>query len=244
MTAFRFTTLAHADRDILGPLSDAALDAMLDRVHGTPARTLDVGCGKGALLARVHERFGGEVHGVEPNPDFAAATVNRLVANGAEFMVFESELEHAPLPRHGFDLAFCLGASHAFGTPDDALEGLAALVPPRGVVVLGEGYWRRDPDPEYAALLGGEDSMRDHAGNAARGRAFGLSCEWARESTLEEWDAYEGAYAGAMRAWCDANPGDPETPAFRERIERWNAVYHRWGRDTLGFGLYVFRAHA
>ena len=27
---------------------------------------------------------------------------------------------------------------------------------------------------------------------------------------------------------------------MRERIARWRKTYRRWGRDTLGFGLYLF----
>lgn len=242
MNEFRFTTLAHADLDILGPLSTTALDELLDRARPAPARVLDVGCGKGALLVRAHERWGVELTGVEPNDAFVAATVDRLTKVGASFMVFDTPLEHAILPRRAHDLVTCIGASHAFGTPDDAVADMAQLVAPGGLVVLGEGYWRRTPDPEYAAMLGGEDSMLDHAGNAARGRAHGLACEWSRESTLEEWDAYEGAYAEAMRAWCEAHLDDPDAPAFRKRIDGWNDAYHRWGRSTLGFGLYVFRA--
>jgi hypothetical protein len=26
-----------------------------------------------------------------------------------------------------------------------------------------------------------------------------------------------------------------------ERIRGWRETYRRWGRDTLGFGLYLFR---
>lgn len=244
MSSFRFTTLAHAGRENLGPLSDAALDELLDRARPAPARVLDVGCGKGALLARAHERFGAELTGVEPNDAFVAVAVDRLTRLGASFMLFDTPLEHAILPRRSFEFAACLGASHAFGTPGDAIAGLARLVAPGGLVVLGEGYWRRPPDPAYAAMLGGEDALLDHAGNAARGRAHGLACEWSRESTLAEWDAYEDAYASAMRGWCEAHSADPDAAAFRERIERWNSAYHQWGRSTLGFGLYAFRAPA
>ena len=240
---FRFTTIAHSERDWLGPLSDGAIDALLDGVRPSPVRTVDVGCGKGALLANVLQRFGGAGVGVEPNPEFAHSAIERVAARAprASLALHECDLADAALPEGAFDLAVCTGASQAFGTPEQAVAGLARLVPPGGLVLLGEGYWRRRPDPAYAGLLGGEDSMLDHAGNVTMGRRHGLACLRTRESTLAEWDAYEGAYAAAVRAWCEANPDDPDAQAFRERIDSWNAAFHRWGRDTLGFGLYLFR---
>ena len=38
-----------------------------------------------------------------------------------------------------------------------------------------------------------------------------------------------------------ANPHDPDAQAMLERIRPWREAYLRWGRDTLGFGLYLFR---
>ena len=37
------------------------------------------------------------------------------------------------------------------------------------------------------------------------------------------------------------NPDDPDCPAMVTRIRRWRDAYLRWGRDTLGFGLYLFQ---
>ncbi len=240
---WRFTTLAHAGRTWLGPVSDAAADAILEGLDRPPARVLDVGCGKGAMLARVLRRSGGTGVGVEPNPAFAADARAAMagLAPAASFGLHACDLSEAALLEASFDLTVCTGASHAFGTTEQAVAGLARLTARHGWVLLGEGYWRRRPEPEYAALLGGEDALTDHGGNARLGRHHGLACVRARESTAQEWDAYEGAYAAAMRAWCEAHPDDPDATPFRARIDSWNAAYHRWGRDTLGFGLYLFR---
>lgn len=62
------------------------------------------------------------------------------------------------------------------------------------------------------------------------------------ESSVADWDRYEDLYAATARAWADAHSGDPEAPAVRARADAWRDGYRRWGRDTLGFGLYLFRA--
>src|SRR4051812_5425799 len=42
-----------------------------------------------------------------------------------------------------FDLALCLGSSHAFGTFEQALTALAALVRLGGKVLIADPYWRQ-----------------------------------------------------------------------------------------------------
>jgi hypothetical protein len=55
-----------------------------------------------------------------------------------------------------------------------------------------------------------------------------------------EWDAYEGLYHRTVEDYVAAHPEDPDAPVMAERIRRWREAYLRWGRDTLGFGLYLF----
>jgi len=71
----------------------------------------------------------------------------------------------------------------------------------------------------------------------ASAEAAGWRVVRCHESTLADWDDYEGAYAARVRAWLDARPLDPDAGAFRDRIERWSAAYAMWGRDTMGFAL-------
>jgi hypothetical protein len=37
------------------------------------------------------------------------------------------------------------------------------------------------------------------------------------------------------------NPDDPGLPALIAHLLSWHNIYLRWGRDTLGFGLYLFQ---
>lgn len=49
-----------------------------------------------------------------------------------------------------------------------------------------------------------------------------------------------GAPANAVERYVAAPPNDPDAPAMKARIDAWRALYLRWGRDTLGFGTYLF----
>jgi ubiquinone/menaquinone biosynthesis C-methylase UbiE len=141
-----------------------------------------------------------------------------------------------------FDLAVCIGSTHALGGYPETLRALAGLVRPGGHVLVGQGYWKRDPDPEYLARLGTTpDEMTAHEGNVTAGVAAGLEPAGAWTSRVEDWDRYESLYAETVERFAAAQPEDPDTPAMLERIRGWRETYRRWGRDTLGFGLYLFR---
>lgn len=236
---FRFTTLAHRDRLLLGPVGRPALDELLARVHG-PAAVLDVGCGKGELLLLALERLGGTAVGVDPNPEFlaeAAARARGRVPEGA-LSLRRARLDEVELPAGAFSLLLCVGATQAFGGASAALAGAARYLRPGGQALLGVGYARRAPDPAYLAFLGAApDELPPLAELVAAAGPAGWRVEAVRESTLAEWDEYEESYAGSMERWLAEAPGDPDAPAFGARIRDWRDAYRRWGRDTLGFAL-------
>jgi len=145
-------------------------------------------------------------------------------------------------PEGPFAAALCVGATHAFGGYRPTLAALSRLVRPGGTIVVGEGFWRRRPDPEYLAFLGTtEDDCTAHEGNVAAGVAAGLTPVHASVASDDDWDRYEDAYAAAVERHVAVDPAAPGAAGMLRRIRAWRAAYLRWGRTTLGFGLYVFR---
>ena len=241
----KFSTIAHRDLVYCNPLDAAVLERVIDLLELVPgARVLDIGCGKGTLLARIAERTGASGTGIDINAAFLAeghATAVRLgVAARVELLQMEaSRFVAGPA---SFDAGICIGSTHAFGTYRDALRGLARWVRPGGSILIGEGYWRREPDAEYLKRLGTTaDEMTTHEGMTAAGVAQGLIARGSWTSSDRDWDTYEDAYARTVESYVAAHPEDPDQAAMRERIRRWRETYLCWGRDTLGFGLYLFR---
>ena len=44
----------------------------------------------------------------------------------------------------------------------------------------------------------------------------------------------------SIERYAGEQPDDPDVPAMLKRIRRWRDAYLRWGRDTLGFAVYLF----
>lgn len=245
MESARFSTIAHRDHVYCNPLDPAVVDAALARLDlGPSRRVLDVGCGKAALLVRIAERYGARGTGVDINAAFLAEGRARAERAGVTALLDLRETEASRLPETiaAFDAGICIGSSHALGGYRETLRGLARRVRPGGGLLIGEGHWRREPDPEYLERLGATaDEMTTHEETIAAGTAQGLEPIGAWVSSLRDWDGYEDLYARTVEIYVATHPDDPDAPAMRERIRRWRETYLRWGRDTLGFGLYLFK---
>ena len=247
MNRTKLTTIAHADHLFFNPISSQKVDRILGLLEVTAgSRVLDVGCGKGEMLVRLIERFGVSALGVDPNGSFLgearARAAERLGPAATRLELREEEISRATIEARSFDAGLCVGSTHAFGDYDDTLRALRRAVRPGGTILVGEGYWKRDPDPGYLSVLGASPGeFTDHAGNVARGAAQGLVPLYSATSSDEEWDEYEGLYVRAVELYAERHPADPDSEAMRQRIRLWRDAYLRWGRTTLGFALYLFR---
>ena len=140
------------------------------------------------------------------------------------------------------DLAICLGASWIWGGHRGTLRELRRITRPGGSVLVGEPYWIHDPDPAYlAASELTADICSTIDGNLAIGREEGLTPLYVMPSRLEDWDRYEFLQLRAAERYAVANPADPDVPELLERVHRERDGYLRWGRDTLGWAIYLFR---
>ena len=50
----------------------------------------------------------------------------------------------------------------------------------------------------------------------------------------------DGKYSRSIERYAGEQPDDPDVPEMLKRSRRWRDSYLRWGRDTLGFGVYLF----
>jgi hypothetical protein len=59
-------------------------------------------------------------------------------------------------------------------------------------------------------------------------------------SSDDEWDRYETLKWRATARFADSHPDDADLTELLSRVEKNRREYLSWGRDTLGWALYVF----
>jgi SAM-dependent methyltransferase len=232
-----WTRIAHEGIDLMNPLPAAKLDEVIDvlTLEGG-ARAIDLGCGKGELLRRLAARYEIRGVGVDSSPALLEEARRRAPA-GVTYVVADLTAFSTGAP---FDLAASLGASVGGFRP--TLARLAGHLRSGGLALLGEGYWRREPDDAYLEALGAtRDEMADYAGLFAAAAEAGLEPRYAVTASTDDFDRYEWRWSLNGERYAAAHPDEPGVDDFLAFIRNGRRRYvELGGRETLGFGLFLF----
>lgn len=230
--------VAHGELALMNPLSLAAVDEVVELLDlRAGARVLEVACGRAELLRRIAVRFVVEALGYDSD----AATIAEARRRAPEL-----DLRVADAPPPGpFDLVVCVASSHALGGLPAALGAMRELISAGGLVLLGEGYWRREPSAEYLEALGGAtaDELTTYGKLMEACERAGLTPLYASVASERDWDRYEWTLILNAERWAGAHPEDPGARVLRERASRARSrLTLSGGRETLGFALVLLRA--
>ncbi len=246
MDMWKFYNITHSEHVVCNPTSDDKLARLVGLLRlPAGARVVDIACGKGEFLIRLAEAYGIRGIGIDISPFCIADAQRRLQmrAPGAEVVFRQMDgSDFRPEEPRTLTLASCIGAGWVFGGHAETLDALSGMVSPGGWVIVGEPYWLQQPSAEYLAASGvGRSDFGTHWGNAEAGELRGLELVHTFVSSRDDWDKYEGLQWHATAEYARCNPEDPDLPELVERVAKGKTVYLRWGRDTVGWAIYVFR---
>jgi len=246
---WKFYDITHREHVLCNPISAAKVARLVELLRlPVGARVVDIACGKGEFLLRLAAAYEIRGLGIDISPSCVAEARRQLQARlPAAQVVFEqmNGSDFRPDAPRSFTLASCIGASWVYGGHAETLDALAGMIVPGGWVVVGEPYWLQEPSEEYLTASGiPRGAFGTHSGNAAVGEQRGLDLVHTFVSSRDDWDQYEGLQWYATDQYARQHPDDPDLPELVERVTKGKVAYLRWGRDTVGWAIYVFRHRA
>lgn len=236
----RYYVVAEAGHELQNPTSEEKLLLLGARLGLEPgSRVLDVASGRGGPAILLARETGCSVHGVEISPEFHAVAVERAGEAGvSERVSFElADAAGASFEEGAYDAALCLGASFVHGGLVQTLDALSPAVRPGGFVVVGEPYWRRLPLPADYEDRG--DPWTTLEGTVVMFETTGIPVVSVIASSEDDWDRYETLHWLAVERWLAENEGDPDAAEIRQRHESSKRTYLRYGREYLGWAIFV-----
>jgi len=202
-------------------------------------------CGKGEFLIRLAELYSISGVGVDISPycirDCLEKHRNRVPNSDIKFIQTDGA-KYKPETPESFDLVMCIGASWVYGGYRGTLQALDKMTKPGGLIIVGEAFWLKDPSDEYLEAAGTKrEEFGTHHNNVKVGEAEGLTCIYTLVSDHDDWDHYETFKWWNVDDYARANPDDKDIHELLERTKQEKEIYLHWERETLSWGIYVFR---
>jgi cyclopropane fatty-acyl-phospholipid synthase-like methyltransferase len=243
---WKYYDITHKKHRTCNPMSKDKLDGLfllLDIKQGS--KVLDIACGKGEPLIRLAELYNISGTGIDissyhfkdcqkkKNERVPNSDIKLLEMDGAKYKPENNEL---------FDLTMCIGACFVYGGLIGTIIALKKMTKPGGMIIIGEPYWLKEPDDEYLKMSGLKKvEFNSHYKNIDTGEKEGLNCIYTLVSSHDDWDHYETLQWWSAYDYVTVNPDDPDNSELLNKINKAKTEYLLYGRDTLGWAIYVFK---
>ena len=240
MDFFELKNISERFIDLINPSSPEKTIRIGEILRLQPeSQVIDFGCGFGEVLALWGEHFGISGVGVDIREYACQRARQRLTkANLDERIeIICANVTKYSIDQHAFDVVICTGASFIWDDFGGALRTLSTAVHQEGKIVIGEPYWLTDEIPPVYRQR--NDEVHTEYELLHRMRKEGLELEYLVRASIDDWDGYEaGNWYGLVR-WIEENPHHPDREVVVEHLRQSQDEYLRYGRQYLGWAIYV-----
>lgn len=241
--SLRFFEIVEAKHRIQNPLSEDKLMLVGEICDLQPGqRQLDLASGQGEMLCRWAARYGSGGHGVDISPVFVDIAKQRAFElNVAGRVTFQQgDAAHYKAEPAAYDIVSCIGATWIGSGTAGTLDLMRPSLKPGGLLLVGEVFWRKPPTDVAAAALGFKpDEYSDLGGLLDVFNKAGVTLVEMVVSNQDDWDRYEARHWIQAERWLKAHPDHEDADPLREWIEASKHEYLNYGRDYLGWGIFV-----
>ncbi|THA79758.1 methyltransferase domain-containing protein [Streptomyces sp. A0592] len=240
----RSFTIRESSHRICNPFTSDKLALLGQAIGPAPGtRMLDLASGKGEMLCTWARDHGVSGTGVDISTVFIDAARERAAELGVADRV---DFVHADASGHVADdpvgIAACIGATWIGSGVAGTVELLRRSLAPGGMLLIGEPYWRREPE-DQTVVEGCHMARKDDLLTLPELlQQFGdLGCDVVEMVLADQdsWDRYVAAQWLNIRRWLDANPHDPLADEMRAELTTAPVQHVRYQREYLGWGVFV-----
>ncbi|WP_175411388.1 methyltransferase domain-containing protein [Streptomyces sp. TRM64462] len=229
---------------ICNPFTSEKLAVLGRAISPSPgARMLDLACGKGEMLCTWARDHGVAGTGVDISTVFIDAARARAVELGVADRV---GFVHADASGYAVDdrvdIAACVGATWIGSGVVGTVELLRRSLVPGGMMLIGEPYWRREPQDQATVEgchMARKGDLLPLPELLEQFRALGCDVVEMVLADQDSWDRYVAAQWLNIRRWLDANPDDELADEMRAELATAPVQHARYQREYLGWGVFV-----
>ncbi|MFC1952589.1 SAM-dependent methyltransferase [Chloroflexota bacterium] len=241
---WKFFDVIHKYHVVLNPMSTTKIDGLIELLKLDPqSEVLDIACGKGEILTRIAEHYPISGVGVDISPFFVTDAKQKLQERVPNSQIEILNIDGADYkPDRLFDLSMCIGASWIYKGHRETLRTLKSMTKPGGLILVGEPFWLKEPEEAYLTAAGEtRGDFGTHNENVLAGTEEGLLLLYTLVSNQDDWDHYSALQWYSTAKFAKENVDDPDVTEIVTRINRGQATYLQWGRDTVGWAIYLFQ---